>query len=326
VIIDTETHIIYRVFPREANPDQPMTFRPSWHEHSGELLVAEMDRAGVDKTILISYDADDIDWFYRYVGIEGDLSDTFGGRKYTLESGVKRFPDRFLWFNTMKHAKRPDTIDRIKKDLADGALGMKVFPTYMNLAVDDPRLMECYRVVAEEGRRIIFSFEDTLPPQTATVGECFEQLDHVLTEFASVKFQVNHAGAGSQADPVSDPRSPEAKIIFDVVNKHDNVWLSTAWLGKVWDDEHEYPFPNYLARLEALYRGVGAERLFWATDWPWLEEYQTYPQAVDAIRRHANFFSEREKAQFLGDNAWAWIQDLIPTYQAAPIFGATVAK
>jgi predicted TIM-barrel fold metal-dependent hydrolase len=320
VIIDTETHVIYRVFPREANPDQPMTFRPSWHEHSGELLAAEMDRAGVDKTILISYDAEDIDWFYRYVGIDGDLSDTFGGRKYTLESGVKRFPDRFLWFNTMKHPDKPDALDRIRKDLGEGALGMKVFPTYMNLAVDDPKLIEAYRIVADAGKRIIFSFEDSLPPQTPSIPECFQQLDNVLTEFPDLKVQINHAGAGNQEDPASEPRNPEAKVIFDVVNKHENLFLSTAWLGKVWDDEHEYPFPNYLARLEALYNGVGAEKLFWATDWPWLEEWQTYPQAVDAIRRHASFFSDAEKALFLGDNAHAWIEDLLDDYAKAPIF------
>lgn len=163
MIIDTETHVIYRVFAREVRPETPMTFRPSWHEHSGELLVAEMDRAGVDQTFLISYDADDIDWFYRFLGMEGDLSDTFGGRQYTLESGIKKFPSRFFWFATMKNVVRADSLDRTRKDLADGAVGMKVFPTYMNLAVDDPRLMEAYKVVAEAGRRLILSFEDTLP-------------------------------------------------------------------------------------------------------------------------------------------------------------------
>jgi predicted TIM-barrel fold metal-dependent hydrolase len=98
------------------------------------------------------------------------------------------------------------------------------------------------------------------------------------------------------------------------------VWVSTAWLGKKWDDEHDYPFPNYLARLEALKNGVGAERLFWATDWPWLEEYQTYSQAVDSIRRHAGFFSDAEKEQFLGKNAAEWIDSVLPDYEQGPLF------
>src|SRR5262245_50214689 len=110
MIIDTETHVIYRVFPRETYPDEPLTFRMSWHEHSGSLLVAEMDRAGVDKTFMINYDADDIAWWFKFVGREQDSMDEVGGLRYTLESAIKKHPDRFLWFSTLKHAHRPDTM------------------------------------------------------------------------------------------------------------------------------------------------------------------------------------------------------------------------
>jgi predicted TIM-barrel fold metal-dependent hydrolase len=318
MVIDTESHVLYRVFPREMHPERPMTFRPSWHEYSGDLFADEMKRAEVDKAFLISYDADDIRW---YLELEGaDQNDQIGGRTYTLVSAVKKHPDRFLWFATQKDPRRPDTLDRTKRDLADGALGMKIFPAFLQLRLDDPMLLEVYKVIADTGRRIIFSFEDTRPPTTPSVREYYEQLDKVLGEYRDLKVQINHAGAGDPKDPVSDPTHPEARIIFDVVNKHDNVWLSTAWLGKVWDDESEYPFPRYLARLEALYRGVGAERLFWATDWPWLEEYMNYPQAVNTIRRHANFFTDTEKRLFLGDNAYAFVQDLLGQYEQAPIF------
>ena len=318
MIIDTETHIIYRVFPIESNPGQNLTFRASWHEHSGDLLAAEMDRAGVDKTFLISYDADDIRWYLDYVGATAE--DCVGGRKYTLESGVKRHPDKFVWFATLKDPRRPDTLQRMAKDLDDGAVGMKIFPTYFPLPADAPELMSVYRELAQRGRRAILSFEDTIPPQTPTVAEYFTQLDRVLSEFPDLKIQINHAGAGDASDPASDPLNPEAEAIFRVVGKHDNVWLSTSWLSKNWDDGSEYPFPNYLRRLERLNEAVGAAKLFWATDWPWLEEHMKYTQAVDAISKHANFFSDQEKAGFLGDNAHAWIEELLPGYAQAPIF------
>ena len=299
-----------------------MTFRPSWHEHSGHLLAAEMDRAGVDKTFLISYDAEDIAWYFEYIGLEGDSADTVGGKKYTLETAVKPYPDRFLWFATLKHPTKPGTTRQLAKDLADGALGVKIFPTYLHLAVDDPELMACYKVIAEAGRRVILSFEETRPPDTFTVTECFEQLDRVLCEFPDLQFQLNHAGAGSPEDPASDPLNDGAQIVFDVTNRHDNVWLSTAWLGKVWDDECEYPYANYLRRLERLRDRVGIEKLMWATDWPWLEEFASYPQAVNAIRRHADFWSDAEKDLFLGGNAVRFVGDLLDAYRRAPIFRA----
>ena len=48
----------------------------------------------------------------------------------------------------------------------------------------------------------------------------------------------------------------------------------------------------------------------WATDWPWLEHFFRYPQAVDAIRKHAHFFTETEKAAFLGGNAERFMEDV----------------
>jgi len=99
VIIDTECHVLFRTFPRESNPDRPITTRASWHEYSGDLFAAEMERSGVDKGFLISYDADDIRWYLEET-VGGDATDFYGGRKYTLESAVKKYPDRFLWFAT----------------------------------------------------------------------------------------------------------------------------------------------------------------------------------------------------------------------------------
>src|SRR4030088_3614194 len=120
------------------NPGQPMTFRPSWHEYSGDLFADEMKRSGVDKAFLISYDADDIRW---YLELEGaDQNDQIGGRKYTLASAVLKHPERFLWFATQKDPRRSDTLERTRKDLADGALGMKIFPAFLQLKLDDPLL------------------------------------------------------------------------------------------------------------------------------------------------------------------------------------------
>lgn len=314
MIIDTESHVIYRVFPRESNPDRSPVFRATWHEYSGDLFVAEMDRAGVDCAFLISYDGEDIRWYLERM--EGaTVNDCVGGRKYTLQA-VRKYPDRFFWFATLKDPRRPDALDLMQRDLDDGAVGMKIFPPYFPLKADDPLLMQVYRRLADANRRVILSFEDVIPPETPTEAEYFEQLDRVAREFPDLKIQVNHAGC-------TDPLKPEAEIIFRVTEKHDNILLSTAWLGKVWDDESEYPYPTFLRRLEKLKDEVGADKLMWATDWPWLEQYMNYPQAVDSIRKHASFFTEDEKRRFLGDNAWQFIEELVPGYQAAPIFEAS---
>jgi predicted TIM-barrel fold metal-dependent hydrolase len=293
VVIDSETHVIFRAWPIETNPSRSRVEGFTWHEHSGDLLADEMKRAGVDRSILISYDGEDVEWFLRSIGTAPE--DFITGKKYT-KAALAAHPDRFYWFSTLKDPRVSANLDIVRQDFAEGARGLKIFPSFLVLAVDDPSLMTVYRLCIESDRRVILSFEDAHPPETHSIPEFFEQLDKVMRELPDLRVQLNHAGA-------LDPLRPEAEVVFRTVPAHQNVWVSTAAMGLVWDDGTEYPFPNYLARLEKLKREVGAERLLWGTDWPHFSHYMLYPQAVESIRKHAHFFTDREKEQFLGGNA-----------------------
>jgi predicted TIM-barrel fold metal-dependent hydrolase len=298
-VIDTECHVAYRFMPIEQNPTASRVQHHTWHEHSGDLLVDEMDRAGVDAAILISYDAIDSAWFLERSGAEPE--DFVTGRKYTLEA-FRRHPERFWWFTTVKHPERFDALGLLKRDFSDGATGIKVFPPYLGMRATHPGLMDVYRLCAEQDRRVIFSFEDHQYPETPSLDQYFADLDEIAAEFSAVRFQINHGGC---VEPLK-PNSTTA-MFYDVVDRHPNIWVSTSVLGMVWDDETEYPFPRYLSRLNALRDGIGPDRVMWATDWPWLEEFMKYPQAIDAVRKHADFLSEEEKVAVIGGNAMRFL-------------------
>ena len=292
MVIDSETHVIFRAWPIETNPGRSRVEPFTWHEHSGDLLVDEMNRAGVDRSILISYDGYDVEWFLRSVGSTPE--DFMTGKKYT-RAAVAKHPDRFYWFSTLKDPRLPGALDLVKADFADGARGLKIFPSFLVIAVDDPALMAVYRLCIEQNRRVILSFEDAHPPETHSIPEFFAQFDKVMTQLPELRVQLNHAGC-------IDPLAPEAAVVFTTVPHHQNVWLSTAAMGLIWDDGTEYPFPNYLSRLKRLKSELGAERLLWGTDWPHFSHFMLYPQAVDSIRKHADFFTDEEKLLFLGGN------------------------
>ncbi|TME54074.1 MAG: amidohydrolase [Chloroflexi bacterium] len=293
MVIDSETHVIFRAWPIETNPTRTRVERFTWHEHSGDLLADEMARAGVDRSILISYDGYDVEWFLRSVGSTPE--DFITGKKYT-KLALARHPDRFYWFSTLKDPRVMANVDAVKQDFQEGAIGLKIFPSFLVMAVDDPALIMIYRLCVENDRRVILSFEDAHPPETPSIPEFFEQFDRVMAEVPELRVQLNHAGC-------IDPLRPDAEVVFRTVPKHANVWVSTAAMGLIWDDGTEYPFPNYLARLERLRDALGADRLLWGTDWPHFSHYMLYPQAIDSVRKHANFFSASEKALFLGGNA-----------------------
>jgi len=319
VIIDTEAHVFLFAWPRQSNPLQSMVRHYTWHEHSGDLLVAEMDNAGVDKAFLISYDVDDVIWAWRKKGYA--LEDFGGGKKYCL-SAMRKYPERFIWFSTLKDPRNEETLSLIADDIAHGARGVKIFPAHIQSRLDTDEMHRLWSLCRETGARVLISFENVnlldvkeLPvqqtnafPQSSTGGlpylyDYLRQLARIVPEYPTVQYCLLHNGC------IDVLKSDEFTPIAELTNNNRNLYLSCAAPGNVWDDEGEYPFPNYLARIRALVNAVGVDKLMWATDWPWLEDKMKYLQALDAVRKHASFLNDNDKRWFLGDTAAQFLGD-----------------
>jgi predicted TIM-barrel fold metal-dependent hydrolase len=118
----------------------------------------------------------------------------------------------------------------------------------------------------------------------------------VLEQLPDLQVCLLHAGC-------ADPLTPAIDAVAALTREYPQLYLSTAYPGEVWDDGTEYPFPNYLRRMKRLAELVGPEKMMWGTDWPWFEHAFKYPQAVDAIRLHADFLDDAGRQAFLGGTA-----------------------
>ena len=295
-VVDTETHVFLRAWPIETSPQMSPVDPFTRTEHSGALLVAEMNRAGIDQAILIGYDGYDFPQFMRR--FESAPADFMGGRAYTRR-WAERFPDRLKYVTTLVHPRTPGWLDLLVEELAAGALGAKIFPAYLRLHSDAAEIRAAFDVLRERRRAAVFGFEDTIPPDTPTLAECYEGIGRLAADYPDVPIQLNH---GANADPFKD----EFSALCDVVNAHASVLISTSVLGgplMEWEDGWRYPFPRYLEKLERYAQGLHPERLAWATDWPWFEGTLKYPQLLQSIVDHASFFSEEDKRRYLGENA-----------------------
>ena len=90
MIIDMATHPFIFARPSNTNQNWSMVKHYTWHEHSPELLVAEMDQAGVQKAFTTSFDAEDLLWDAASKGLS--LED-FAGRPKYCRRGLLKFPD-----------------------------------------------------------------------------------------------------------------------------------------------------------------------------------------------------------------------------------------
>jgi len=290
--IDTEVHLFYRAFPPESGFSEDRRKLYSWQERTGDLLVAEMDHAGIEKAFLISYDGWDMPY---YMEVKSAGRESFWGGADYCRVWAERYPGRLLWFVTLRDPRERFGLGPLEKRLDQGAYGIKVFPGFLETNIDDPALMEAYALVHERARRVIFGFEDTNRPGAPATLDVWDAFARVTEAFPDMPFQTNHMG-------YVDPRTPDAERMFEIVRAHPNIYVSCSCLQNMWEDEHEYPFPRYLERIRLLRDGCGADRIVYGTDWPWLEHLYMYAQLVESVRRHAEL-SEDDKEAFLHRNA-----------------------
>jgi Amidohydrolase len=294
-VVDTETHTFVRCWPIETSPQVSAVEPFTRTEHSGALLVAEMDRAGVDVAILIGYDGNDFPDFMRRHGSEP--ADFMGSRAYT-RSWAERFPERLKYVTTLQSASQMG-LQRLNEELQAGAVGVKIFPPYLRLQADATEIRAAFDMLAARSGASAFGFEDTMPPDTPSLSEYYEGIARLAEDYPGVPIQLNH---GANADAFG----PEISLLFEVASAHRNVLISTSVLGGPsmdWEDGWNYPFPTYLRKLEKYASGVSVSQLAWATDWPWYEGVVKYPQLLQAIVNHANFLNEDAKRLYLGANA-----------------------
>jgi predicted TIM-barrel fold metal-dependent hydrolase len=291
-VIDTESHLCLRAWPSEAYPDAPRYEHYHWHEHGADLFVSEMDRAGVDRAFVISYDGYDFAPFMRRLGFTP--SDFYGGVPYT-RGWIDRYPDRLVWFTTLQDPRDPDNLRLLAEQLSDGAAGCKFFPAYLDLEFSDPAMTGVYDLLESLDRRLMVGLEDSPEPSLR-----LRDAARALASRLGLPVQFNHGGS------VRFDSSEDLEAVAELTRQTERVFISTSVLGgpwMEWDDGTEYPFRTWLSRVQRLVDAVGVERVVWGTDWPWFEHFGKYPQFLDAVRLHADFLDADARRAFLGGNA-----------------------
>ena len=139
-----------------------------------------------------------------------------------------------------------------------------------------------------------------------------DQLAHlprVLDEIPDLKVVLNHLGfsqTGFLTDEYDRPRIPTeippgtlpralALASYPNVNVH--------FSGQYAFSHEQYPYLDMRGLCSDLLDSFGAERLLWASDWPWIRDVPGYDKCIDLVHSLLPTLTDEQRSLILGGNA-----------------------
>lgn len=261
-----------------------------WFDQSGDRLVADMDAAGIAKSVVFVLD------FGPYAGIDDTVSLE---RRYELYAeAIRRHPDRLVLYGGID-PRRPDAASFITRAVDEyGIRGVKIWPPNGSL----PNETYCYRLYercAELGLPVIVHTGQEIGPLRS---ECTKPIfvDQPANDFPEITWVLAHAGMGWWQEAA------------EIAWHHPNVYVDIAY----WQAKYLRSPERFADELRGLITTAGRERVFFGTDWPalravrrvrhdtWVEVLQGFadeaPGGVEFTREEIDLLMGGAAARALG--------------------------
>ena len=273
---------------------------PTLHnlEAPPELIIAEMDYAGVDMGVL-------------------HTSPPLGLLNGFLRDVVRRFPDRFMRLISVREAAIPEDPDAAIREVeeevnAGGHIGLQFMPGYYYSPTggvltghegpwDDGPLRPFWQAMAALKIPVFFTLIG------GRGGSAYERSWHDsyieeqrallrwMERYPDVTVVITHGLPWRAYMEGNRIRIPEAVWdVFKAPQCHLQLLLPIQ-LGGVW----EYPWREAEPTMQECVERVGSDRLMWGTDLPMVMRFCTYRQVLDQFRVHCEFLTDRQRDDIL---------------------------
>ena len=313
MIIDSHTHVFDRsVGGAEEN-------FPLWpgvtHGASGPDLLRQMDGSGVDKAFLISYTA--VDVMAHYHPDKRDHLVSVFQHYLTKDYFIRVWegnPDRFVWFADSIDPRVPGYVERAEQDLNRGAAGLKLLPLFVDTELGDPRWRPIFELLHKHGKPCIVDlswwyadqpwFSPSVYGKYETYTDYVQGLRELAADFPDVKIQLAHYGTPrlqDRGDPAHTIHYDRLQEPIELMRAHSNLRCDLSACQHLIPKNEPFPYWSALRVLKILVDELGAARIHWGTDWPYLRA-QPYSELVRAIRE-APFLTASDGEKILGLNA-----------------------
>ena len=301
MIIDAHSHIFPEVrgatgagpsrglgYGRIAVGNEETQLLPPYNEttvFTPEMLIANMDWAGVDKAVLLQGP------FY------GECN------SYVLEA-LNRYPDRLVgaaYFDPWGMNNRQEfeiltasssfRVVKLECSEATGLCGL-----HPNARLDMPNIAWLWDAL--ERRGLVLTLD------LGAIGSRSYQTDAVRAiaqGHPDLRIVIAHLG---QPNPLAEAEVERWGLWLEQIDLGglSNVWFDTAALPAYLPDE-DFPYPTAEQYLHLAAERIGPSKILWGTDLPGLLRHLNYPQLVKLAKLHTQSLSHDEQAMILGKNA-----------------------
>ena len=260
-IVDSHVH----VWKKDARfPWAPETAKPPEQDATAETLLRLMKANGVDKTVIIQV------IYYRW------------DNRY-LASVLKAYPQYFRGVARVnpEDPAAPDHLSRLTRE--EGFHGVRLSPA-ANASGDwirGPLMPPLWKRCQDLKVPMTVLIPVTRAPDVALLAERFPDLTVVVDHMADC--------------PLNQPKELEKLLALRRFPKL-YVKISHSWSLS----SQPYPYLDSQRQIKTLYDTFGPRRLMAGTDWPLVEKYCTYAQAIDIARNKISFFNAEDKRWICG--------------------------
>jgi predicted TIM-barrel fold metal-dependent hydrolase len=203
-----------------------------------EIVLNQMNEAGIDKTAI--FVADNIDFtFFKGYKESNDY----------IASVVKEHPDRFIGFVSIDPRRGRDAIDEVDRCADLGFKGIKLNP--VQYYVNDPSFYPFYEKVSEHRLPILIHTGSSYPFSHIKYNRPF-LIDQIAVDFREIPFIMAHMG------------KPWVDEALGVARKNPNVYVDfSAW------DDYYLGRPMFLIETIAKAKNYcGIDKILFGTDFP----------------------------------------------------------
>jgi L-fuconolactonase len=231
-----------------------------------EALLRLMDEAGVAQTVLVQVKY--YLWDNRYV-----------------RDVLRRYPQRFRAIARVNPTD-PAALDHLSALTADGFRGVRLSPsaTAEGDWIRGPLMLPLWRRCHDLGVPMTVLAPASRMPDVARLADQFPDLTIVVDHMADAALNDRN---GLEA-VLALRRFPKVHV------KISHTWsLSAA----------SYPYRDTWPQVRRFYDAFGPHRLIAGSDWPLVERYCTYAQAIEIARSRIDFLNDADRRLICGENA-----------------------